>query len=68
MTIHPTVSCRSWRAADCSQNNRVPVDRYVTPIYVDLGQGPQNAPLVSLAQQVATRIGQKIQCNRGRKT
>ena len=30
-----TVSCRSWRAADCSQNNRVPVDRYVTPIYVD---------------------------------
>ena len=34
MTIYPTVSCRSWRAADCSQNNRVPVDRYVTPIYV----------------------------------
>ena len=38
MTIYPTVSCRSWRAADCSQNNRLPVDRYVTPIYVDLGQ------------------------------
>ena len=36
MTIYPTVSCRSWRAADCSQNNRMPVDRYVTPIYVDL--------------------------------
>ena len=33
MSIYPTVS---WRAADCSQNNRVPVDRYVTPIYVYL--------------------------------
>ena len=39
MTIYPTVACRSWRAADCSQNNRVPVDRYVTPIYVDLRAG-----------------------------
>ena len=23
----------------CNQNNRVPVDRYVTPIYVDLSKG-----------------------------
>ena len=37
ITIYPTVSCRSWRAVDYSQNNRVLVDRYVTPIYVDLG-------------------------------
>ena len=36
MTIYPTVSCDSWRVADCSQNNRVLVDRFATPIYVDL--------------------------------
>ena len=37
MTIYPAVPCSSWRAADRSQNNGVPVDWYVTPIYVDLG-------------------------------
>ena len=36
MAIYTAVSCNSWRESDCSQNNRVPVDRYVTPIYVDL--------------------------------
>ena len=36
MTIYPTRFCRSWRVADCSQNNRAPVDRYVTLIYEDL--------------------------------
>ena len=36
ITMYPTVSCCSWRAADCSQNNRAPIDWYVTLIYVDL--------------------------------
>ena len=36
MTRYTTASCHSWRTADCSQNNRVPVDRYVTPIYVTI--------------------------------
>ena len=36
MTRYPAVFCHSWRVAGCSQKSRVPVDRYVTPIYVDL--------------------------------
>ena len=39
MTIQAAFSCRSWQAADCSQNNSVPVDWNVTMVtlnYVDL--------------------------------